>query len=199
MKTRKGISILLAILLLPVCAKALIVRDFNDHETGTIQTGDYYDQVNVWDSANVSMTGGEVGLLSSYNSSHINVTGGLVSPGWLAAYNNSIVEISGGIVRTVSLVDSSIMYWSGGNIDGYLAIFDNAVLHVYGKDFLYTPGGGYGFGWLSGHWANGSDFTILFRHLSEVFPPESSVILHVIPEPCTLLLLIFGAAICRRH
>lgn len=144
------------------------------------------------------MTGGEIGwFLSSHDYSHINLTGGVLTE--VDAFNNSIVEISGGTVRGANIHDSSVMYLSGGNIlDATFAIFSDAVLHVYGKDFLYTPGGGYGFGWLSGHWANGSEFSIRFRNLPESFPPESSVILHIIPEPCTLSFVGFGFFIMRR-
>jgi hypothetical protein len=195
LKTR--ISILLAILLLPVCANATII-DFNDHETGTIQTGDYYDYVYVWDNANVFISGGEIGwFLSAHNSSYINMTGGLSTT--LDAFDNSVIEMTDGTIRGANIDNSSIMYLSGGHVfDAIFSIHDNAILHVYGKDFLYTPGGGYGFGWLSGRWADDSEFKILFRYLPEAFPPSSSVILHIVPEPCTIGLIGFGLLLMKR-
>jgi hypothetical protein len=178
-------------------AKATII-DFNStNPAGTIQTGDNYDQVTLHDSAIVNMIGGEVGYLFSYNSSHINVSDGLLSY-FLVASNSSIVEMSGGNVGVAELSDSSVMYLSGGRIDAYISIHSDAVLNIYGKDFLYTPGGVYGYGWLSGHWADNSSFNILFRHLPESFPPESSVILHIIPEPATILLFSIGTLLLRK-
>ena len=116
----------------------------------------------------------------------------------LDALNNSIIEMSGGTIGGATLGDSSIMYLSGGHVlNAIFSIQGDAVLHVYGKDFLYTPEGGYGFGWLSGHWADDSEFTILFRHLPESFPPQSSVVLHIVPEPATISLLVLGGFIIK--
>jgi hypothetical protein len=189
---KKLVGAIFAILLLPVYVYA-----YDFYDDGWITDGNVFDTVNIYNDANITMTGGEVGTLDSYNYSHLGLTNGFISV-WLDGHNSSIIEMSGGYVGHVALMDSSIMHWSGGNIDGYISIRDDAILHVYGKDFLYVAGGGYGFGWLSGHWANGSDFTILFRHLPEPFPPESSVILHIIPEPCTFGLIGFGFFILRR-
>lgn len=171
-----------------------ITKDF--YTDGQIADGNYFDVVNLWDSAVVDMIGGEVLGLYCYDASKLNLLGGSVSS--LNVIGSNLIEMSAGSIGHVSLENSSVTHWSGGNITGYIGIRDEAILHVYGKDFLYTPGGEFGYGWLSGHWADDSDFTVLFRHLPESFPPSSSVILHEVPEPCSFGLLGLGFFMARK-
>jgi len=173
MKKGVGVSILLAILLLPVCAKALIVRDFNDHEAGIIQTGDYYDQVNIWDDANVTMTGGEVLGLYSYDSSTFNLRDGFVNGG-LNAKNSSIMNLFG-CEQPFTLTAN-----------------DSSVVNIYGYGFVVDYIG------IKGFWANGDQLSIILRPYDETY---SHVVLHEIPEPCTITIFLSGflLAVLKHH
>ena len=197
---RKTLQITILLVLTSTLCTATVVDFYSD---ATIADGDIYDTVNIYDSLDVppvqttvDMIGGEVYSFFCNDTSQLIFTNGTAS--YVGGYDNCTIEIKGGTVDHSSLLGSSVMHWSGGIIESYISIHDEAKLHVYGKDFQYISGGGYGYGWLSGHWADDSDFTVLFRGLPEQFPPVSSVILHVIPEPCTLGLIGFGFLIMRR-
>jgi hypothetical protein len=113
-----------------------------------------------------------------------------------AGFDTFTGYMDGGTVMGIGLQGSSTLYLSGGNITGYIAIRENAVLHVFGKDFAFTPITSYN-GWLSGLWADDTSFTIYLREFPPPFP-GSGVVLHTVPEPCTLGLCAFGFLLMRR-
>jgi len=195
MRTKFIFSVLGVLLCYGGMAKATTV-DFNDHQTCIIENGDNYDRITLHDYASVNMIGGEVTGFTTFNSSYITLSGGLIHSG-ISTFNNTVIEMNGGSVLNLELGNSSIMYLSGGNIDGVVSIFENAVLHIYAKDFLYTPEE-YGFGGLSGHWINDTEFSIDFRFLQTPFLTGSSVVMHIVPEPCSFGLIVFGFFIVRR-
>jgi hypothetical protein len=198
MKTRKGISILLAILLLPVGAYA-----YDFYEDGTITDGNGFNTVNVWNDANVIMTGGEVEYCNIYETATLNYLDGDIL---LLTTNNSATAIvyASKADRFDLYNDSKIFLYNSADIVN-IGIFDvTAQLHVYGYGFIidhFNKMGGipYYNGLIHGYWSDGTDdFQLQIRYTPEPFP-QNNIILHTIPEPATLLLLIFGAAICKRH
>jgi hypothetical protein len=197
MKKRVGVLILFAFLFLPLCANATVV-DFNDHQVGTIQTGNNYDQVTLHDSANVTMTGGNAESIWTYDSSSFDIQNGSISL-VISAQNTSIITISGGSVGSLQLTGHSIAYISGGDIIGSLGIMENtAITHIYATNFNVAPKNGYpSNGWLiTGNWDDVSNtpFTIWSRNNVLPMPGTvgSQVILHIVPEPITLSFLLLG-------
>jgi hypothetical protein len=142
------ISILLAILLLPVCANAItFTSDAN------IQTGDTWMNVYIYDTppnhTTVTMTGGSVNdSMGVHNASTFNMSGGNV--GGLGAMDESTANISGGSVIilnissnatatisqngsifTAHVFDSSVFNMNGGTI-AILTGDENATLNLWG-------------------------------------------------------------------
>lgn len=195
MKTRLW-KIILAILLLPVCAKALIMRDFNDHETGTIQTGDYYDIVNIWDSATVNMSGGQASSCYVNDAATLNYMDGVIW--WMVASENSTVNVHSDYDTGIQLEDSSKVYLHNGD-SGFLQILivsGNAQLHIYGYDLIYTPDDPGSPDFVDGYWEDShQSFNMRVRYAGGITP---QVILHEIPEPCSFGLIGFGFFIVRR-
>lgn len=153
-----------------------------DIYTGTtIESGDVYDRVSIYDSPPeqtiVDMTGGEV---SSFG-----------------IFDTSVLNFSNGDIGYISMNDSSTFHISGGSI-GYIGIHNlESTTHVYGYGFEYIPKIGSPGGWLTGFWADNNPFEIYFRGLPEQLP-SSSVRLHEIPEPASIGILGFGIFLIRK-
>ena len=128
MKTRLGKIIFAILFLLPVCANAIITKDF--YYDGQIVDGDYFNKVNVWNTATVNMTGGSVpDNVIVHNSATFNFSGG--NPGWISALDNSTANITGGF-SAVSVGDNAT-----GNISGNANVADastggSGTLNIYG-------------------------------------------------------------------
>jgi hypothetical protein len=174
-KTYALVPFLFAFLTLPLCANATTIDFYTD---GTIQSGDNYDQVNIWDTAMVNMTGGDVTR-------------------WISVFDASTLLLSGGSIQDLQLSYSGIAVLTGGNITGTLSTAGTSVVHIYGKNFNFTPNYSNGPGWITGDWADGSSFSIYYRNY-EPFP-GTHLFLHEIPEPCTLGLVSLGVFILRRN
>jgi hypothetical protein len=186
------ISILLAILLLPVWSYAI---DF--YNDGWITDGNNFDTVNVWNTGTINMIGGKVRSLGVFESSTFNLQSGDIS-GFITILDTGNLTISGGFVGDLQLYNSAVASISGGSITGELTIYNDAIIHIYGQDFVFVPFGGHGpNGWITGRWADNSQFSIYYRNLNEQFP-GSHLVLHIIPEPCTLGLIGFGLFFMRR-
>ncbi|MHC4085695.1 MAG: PEP-CTERM sorting domain-containing protein [Planctomycetota bacterium] len=149
MKT-KIITILAAVMFLPVSQVQAIDVDF--YSDATIQDGDLYDMVRLYDTppdqTTVDMTGGSVHNLWSYDSSIINITGGEIRT--LITFNTSTANISGvsiyGVTAwdytTVNLsvtsnVTSLTAHVSGtinmmGGTAEYLGAIDSGTVNLYG-------------------------------------------------------------------
>jgi len=193
------VGIILLILALLALAPGLCYATIIDFYTdGTIEDGDDYERVNVFADASVSVTGGEIRNFYSYESSWVNMASGDMS--WLYLFDTSEVDISGGVVgRSLTLSDSSTVNLVGGQITDYVAIFDSATLNVYGYGFDFARDGGMSeSGWLSGYWVDGTGFAMYLRNLPEPFP-GIQVGLHVIPEPSTVLLFVLGGVLLKKR
>jgi len=169
-------SVLFAFLfLLPLYAKAMtVVNLYSD----TIVNEDNYNSPDfrlvIYDEAKVDMVGGRVEMVTANSSSIFNLYDGTV--GVINALGSSTINLYGGTL------DSGFQSWES-----------TSTINIYGSNFSTTIENGYIY--LSGTWADGTDFSFYFYRSLEI--PEN-VILHVVPEPCTLVLMSFGLFIMRR-
>ncbi len=126
--------------------------DVDFYSDATIQDGDLYDLVRLYDTppdqTTVDMTGGSVHNLRPYDSSIINITGGEIQT--LDAFNSSTANISGvsiyGVsawdyttvnlsvtanVTTLGARDSGTINMMGGTAE-YLGAIDSGTVNLYG-------------------------------------------------------------------
>lgn len=162
------------------------------------------------DSSSVTLYDGVVNSgygVASWGSGVFNMYGGIV--GILNADQDSIMNIYGGIIAdNTNTCENSILNIRGGIWLDYMAALNtgDSVINIYGKDFQYISSNGLGsFGQLSdggtiiGLWSDGTSFSIdLMDHLGDSTFYDH-VVLHEIPEPCTLLLLAFGGLMIRKR
>lgn len=150
------------------------------YSDGTIEEGDVYDVVGVYDTSpnqtTLNMFGGSIITLETYDSSRANVCGGEII-GSIITGNSSTVNI----------------YW--GNISlAFLAVGSTSTLNIYGGDVLVGSSPGfsgsstvniYGYGFerginsLTGFLSDGSNFR--FKELPS--DEYSRINLIVVPEP----------------
>ncbi len=149
MKT-KAITILVLVMFLPVSQVQAIDVDF--YSDATIQDGDLYDLVRLYDTppdqTTVDMTGGSVHNLWLYDSSIINITDGEIRT--LETFNTSTANISGVSIYGVSAWDYTTVNLSVtgnvtslyarvsgtinmmGGIAEYLGAIDSSTINIYG-------------------------------------------------------------------
>lgn len=84
---------------------------------------------------------------------------------------------------------------SGGLVSEYLGAADSGLINIFGYDLSKTASGGeYGYGFVTGEWADGTIFSINLV----VADAYSAVVLHEIPEPATLAIVITGVLFLRK-
>lgn len=201
----KAVILIMGVLLLCGGIVQATPIDINIYSSTTIDSGEY-GIVNIYDTfpdqTIVTMTGGSIYSVWTYNSSIFQLQGGNVDrvinflPGYISAHNTSNIIMSGGTVGGLELFDSSVAHISGGDISGHLATFQTSAAHIYGKNFNFTPNGSGGPGWITGNWADDTPFSIYYRNY-EPFP-GTHLFLHEIPEPCMLGLFGIGSLILRK-
>jgi hypothetical protein len=160
MKKKLAITLFAILFAFPICANATITKDF--YTDGSVVDGNYFDVINVWNSATVNMSGGQVSTFCTYQT--------------------STLDLSEGLINDLIVCNSSNVNLTGGQIGYYLGAFDSSVVNIYGKGFYYTSQ------YLNGYWADNSSFSIWLRGPGTA----SHVVLHEIPEPATSLLFGFG-------
>lgn len=163
---KKFITILLFVLSSNCLAFGADPIDF--YTNASIVNGDAFGNVRTFNNITVDMTGGEIlGVLQILDTSTFNANGGSIT---------SDVSVSS-VLNFYYLQNEPQRIWTQGSA---------AVINVYGKNFQYEQ---YSSDWwLHGNWANGEDFILKFRGPDT----HNSVILHEIPEPCTLALFLAG-------
>lgn len=189
--------------------------DITFTENGFIRVEDDYDDVFVYgDTTTVDMDGGKVCFLHNYDQSTTNISGGVIA--YAQTYDQSTINISCGLVHeprawydgTINVtggecwnveVGGGEFNISGGQITGWIyAPTSGSVVNIYGYGFEYDPHYSPN---LKGFWQDGTPFGIDFK---ETTPGGGNahtydkVVLHIIPEPSTLLLLGLGAVMLRR-
>ena len=174
--------------------------------------GGIVDSMAAFDESTVNMTGGRVHTLRSANSSTVNVSGGSVHSleAWdtgmvniwgsadvfsLLAREYGVLNMSGGTVDNLGALEFGTVNLSGGFVSDCLGTLDSGLINVFGYDLSKTSsGGGYGYGFVSGEWTNGTIFSIDFS----VAGAYSGTHLHEIPEPTTLAIIMSGVLFLRK-
>ena len=191
MKT-KIITILATVLFLAVSQAQAIDVDF--YHDATIENGDVYSIVSVYDTppnhTTVGMYGGTVITLWTYDSSIANIYGGKIL-GSIETYNLSTVNIHAGSVTLdfLAVEGSSMLNIYGGNFSSGNAPYfsDSSTVNIYGYGFNYD-------GWtLTGFLQDGSPF--IFTELTDLNYPH----INLIPEPSSILLFALGAILLRKR
>lgn len=209
----------LALLVTPLLFARMSEADdvFNDGRTHTISSYSYRVSVeDGWGAAGTTLnvvTGADIGWLSTYGNSVVNISGGDID--WINAYGNSVVDISGGDIywidgRGDSVVDisggtfnwlnaydSGTLYVSGGE-SNWLTVRDSGTIHmtggnvdwlepVGGVSHFYGPSLTYYGQRITGELLDGTHVSIRVRE------GGGQIRLHTVAEPSTILLLIFAA------
>lgn len=206
------------------------IYDTPPHRTTVSMFGGWVSLIQSYDSSIFSMTGGtteacaynqstfNVGggtiyTLNSYDYSNINLFGGFVyglyayGTGTVNVFDNanldilrargySIADVTGGTLDLISASQFGTVNLLGGLVSDYLAAGDSGIINIFGYNLSKSPTGGhYGFGFVSGEWADRTAFNI---NLSGA-DTYSRVILYQIPEPATVLLIVIGSIVLRRR
>ena len=227
MKQRLQISVMLTMVMaMSICNVYAENKVFT--ESGEILEGEVWDIVDVFgDDTIVDMSGGSVDYISTFDSSTLNMSGGLAEVG---AFETSTINISGGSLfsganaydgGTVNLLDCDYsidlrVYESGtGNMFGgtveYLIAGDFGTLDLYGGVITDSLGAwesslvnvhGYDLykttiGGIYGY-GQVSGFYLDDKPFTiDFYNAETYSHVNLIPEPSTLVLMGFGVLVSR--
>lgn len=199
---KTNLTIVFLIFICGAFAQATVV-DANIYSDTTIQAGDEYGTVNIYDSLDtppiqttVTMTGGSIANCHIYDTAILNYTDGEIV--WLVAHGNSIANIHSDYDYGFQLEDSSKIFLHNGASNlgaSFTSGSDNAQLHIYGYNLIYTLATPSSPGLVDGYWENNQVFHFVIRASTDVTP---TVILHEIPEPLTFILLATGGILLRK-
>lgn len=142
-------------------------------------------------------SGSDIAWLNAYDDSIINVKSAEIS--WLYGYDNSIINISAGDISWLKLYSQSEANISYLDDLSWLLVNDESVVNIYGTSFSYSNGR------LSGTWENGSAFSfwaleesnLTSGNIRDILP--DNIVLHSVPEPSSLALLVLGLGLLIRH
>jgi hypothetical protein len=182
---RRYIAILLSVMptiYLLCCGGLAKATDIDFYDSNIIQTGDIYDTVNLYGSANVNMIGGVVtGRINAYNTSIMNISGGTMEGPdmtFINLHDFAVLNLSGGNFRTDDLATWIYPSQSIVNIYGY-----GLSLSPYYSDKVAT-----------GFWESGTPFKFILARTE-----NAQINLHEIPEPTTAFLLGLGIILARKR
>ncbi len=176
-------KILTILITLAVACQVQAYPDKDFTSSGQIVAGESWYDIDVYDTDTpppdhtiVDMFGGNVHhILSTYDASIINITGGSVYQ--LRTSNESIANIHASI-----------------NFD-VLEAKDNSVINLYTDDFtISSENGGFDHGYIEGiYYGTTTDFFIHF------YDDTSYSHINIVPEPATFLLLGLGGLLLRKR
>ena len=154
-------------------AGGLAKADIDLHQDTTIDGGTWPGNTNVYDTAILTVNGGDIMSISAFDYSIVNVSGGSIGIIFLTDLENATINLT------------------GGDITGFHGRFNSPnAINIYGKDFVVWQNGQDAY--LSGKWANNSDFDFYFLRSNGL---PDIVSLHIVPEPLTLSLLALGSSL----
>jgi len=173
---------------------SLITTSFDilDSANLTVSSGNLGD-INASDSSIVNISGGNIDEITSRGNSTVNFSGVSLS-GEFNAWGNSTVNISGGDMPYLEASQNSRICISAGRINDQFRAEDNSTILIKGYDFSLSPGLSWGAdgqtilgtGTLFGTWFNNTNFRI------PISKNDTTATIMAIPEPATLLLLTLG-------
>jgi len=152
MKRGIKITVISATFLMVAICSVQAEIDWDFYEDGTIDPGDEYWNVGVYDTppdhTTVDMTGGLVDSMGAYDESTVNMTGGTVNT--LRSANLSTVNVSGGSVYSLKAWDTgTVRVW--GNADVFaLSALDSGVVNMWEGQADHVGAGEFGTVNLSG-------------------------------------------------
>jgi len=174
---------------------------------------DYY-RVRVYNDAVLNMSAFTVIHVESYNDATFNLSAdGLVTDG-VVVEGSSLFNMAGGSVRGVKGGGTSVVNILGGELSwvmsegleastvnlrgGTIQLVEaqGGIVNVFGYAFVRTPQGHDSI--LTGKWQDGTPFDMrLFRDNVDGVP-NPRIVLHEIPEPYSLVVLLWGGMLLKR-
>jgi hypothetical protein len=150
--------------------------------------------VGAFETSVINILGGNIEYATASDNGTVNFFDSYHTVG-LRAWGSGTVNMNGGAVDYIYGIESGIVNLYGGFISDYIATYDDfSVINVYGYDLVKTySGGAYGYGQVYGFWLDYSSFSIDFDG-SDTYSR-----VNLIPEPSSLIFLIFGALILRKR
>lgn len=177
MKVKPILSVLILVFVVAISNAAIVTHVYEDE---TVNHADY-EILEIHDSLDVPPEQTTVTFINGSELQKVNCN------------DTSIANIYGGIFGSLVLRDSSTMNLYGGVINGGVnGIEEGTVLNVFGTNFSEYVDNGRVF--LTGTWENDTDFEFYFYRMLEI---PDNVMLHEIPEPASVLLLLSGILINR--
>lgn len=169
-------EILLIVVVVLVGISEVKAVDIDFYEDGIIQEGNVYEFVTIHDTepfhTTVDMFGGFAHSLTSYDSSTFN--------------------LNGGTIELLNVWDTSTANLYGGAVDLHLQSYDLAAVNMFVLDYNVQDLGEAG-DIISGHWGDGSEFSIYLRGPVTY----DRVTVNVIPEPASFCLLGLSTLVLR--
>ncbi len=196
MRARILLLVLIGLNLIGISKAAL---DWDITEDTTINSGSYrivtIDYETPASGSVVSITGGDIEILKSYESSIVEVYAG-TTIGTVWATDVSTASIYGGTINSVSSDGASVVnlhYLTPHGHDVYTGVSSTGTLNIYG----------YGFEWtysttsadFSGYWLNGDPITFHFRDYQQ----NDLNRINIVPEPASIAFLGLGFWVVRRR
>ena len=118
--------------------------------------------------------------------------------------DNSELLYLGGITQEITLYDSATAHLKGGRIDGITMFrrpdqWCEAIIYCR-ENWSWVYNSSEQIKGITGLWADGTDFDILFVDVGDPYPPTwENINIVIIPEPATLALLALGGLLIRRY
>lgn len=183
---------------------------YND-ETLVNMTGGLVDSIGTYDASMVNVTDGSVNTLDALEFSIANISGGYVHGA--SAWDHAVINFSGdagavsfgsrefgtvnmigGTTNYIGAIDSGILNLYGGSITNSLSCDDSAIVNIFGYDLVKTSSGGqYGYGQVYGIWFDDTPFII------DLNGSATYSHINLIPEPSSLIMLMFGSLFLKRR
>ncbi len=195
----KARILLLSLVVLNLIGISNAALDWDITEDTTIDNGSYgivtIDYETPASSSVVSITGGDIEILKSYESSIVEVYAG-TTIGNVWATDVSTASIYGGTINSVSSAGAStvdVHYLSPHNGSFvYAGISFTGTLNIHGYDFEWTYNTTSAD--FSGYWLNGGPITFHFRDYQQ----NDLNRINIVPEPTSIALLGLGFLAIRK-
>jgi len=145
------------------------------------------------DYSTMNISGGSHSGASAYGHGTVNLFGD-AEVGALGATDFGIANMTDGFVNGLTAVESGTINLYAGVVSDYIAAYDFSVVNIFGYDLVKTnSGGSYGYGQVSGFFADDTPFTI------DLAESETYSHINLVPEPGTLCLFGLGALVLRKR